>query len=1259
MAAYPNEGLIQVLCCSAGSVETDTNFLTFPVAYKLESLCDRLWPTGPDDEHPLAGQYHSCSYGPGQVAFGVSVPLQHQYNMGSLRTQIRISDSSTPALTISCINVTVSPYQKHTWYWNLFLWLPAALLISYFVLACIARIVASVTLRNLTFKQKARPGGEPNFWQDRLIPTATDALSGAPVLQSPALLRFVTPGLADVLLYIQFVSVLGMISVHWPEFAYPYLSQASWASLLGNATLVQPSQADHFNVLSSNAFLPAGASGTPNFASQITRNASSPLYLDTDSPNTFLNLNGSRGGMESYAHMLGLRAVDVFGTTTAIWLIMVGAVTLLSLGAWIFDRVYVRRLHRKEHEGGFAFEVSDQQDEKEEGYPHHQSLNSRLQQTFGSHTPAYMGNLLRLLLLFHLPLTITSVYHFSRFNSSHPGTTACAALSFAFFCVIAPGVALWRLCTHDRTALWSDKPLLLTYGPLYNYFDHHARLFPIITFVHSLALGIVVGAGQDSGSAQAIIALCLEVGLALTYIIWLPWGDGASMAPLCFAVSVARVATSVLVLLLSSIVGLSPAARGWITYVLLLIQAIIAAIFTLLFLIKILEAIVRIIWRVSFDDSKSVRMTGLGGALRRIRRRKYKLHKPSQPGRKRGALTAPAVPNRSLSPSAHLMMSGKSTTPNDYVSTPYEAYFASDTTDEGIMSALPPLRGGSAYAGAQSHDQAHPPPVPAPSHEPGGFVRLGGGRATDDGDVPYDLAMFHGRSGLEKQTRRRGPPKKRFQRGLWWRRVPADVDQESLSSTDDEGEDEEGALETFHEWDPSRRDPPSTSQARRWGLFKRSRAKADGSQPSTPEPEGTASLEMGSPDGVAGPAQVTKPTFSVVRPPRGAPAPTGTQEQSDLNGLFGSARVHPSAPLDGEPASVPPAPSMELGPSSASAKTPSMVPIGTGSATAVVDSADVPATADPTTKLAGNTSAETTAGARKAKRSSSIATRATVDSGSLDLESPRSALLRAQIRTPQQLFALSESTHASEPMSESMFWLPSNSPEAQAALTPAPKIRQAPHMPVPGERERRSRYSPIPTSPRNTAGQLGFSGGAPRNSTGGSNEISSRASPGSAGGLIPRTSSQLAHGQDASKPHSAAEMYAMDDGSIAHAPAFGTEHAADHDIGHDTHPRPGTRSASDGTSAPRAEGAIGYTSTSDLASAPAPVSLPAPARSSYTLPAGLSPVAVEGLASPRSPHPLGTSVPNPSLLSVNASMRSRRIVEGQSAEILSPEDGLP
>lgn len=163
-----------------------------------------------------------------------------------------------------------------------------------------------------------------------------------------------------------------MVSVDWPEFAYPYFRPTAWASLLGNVTLVLPAQhtgENQLQVLSPNAYLPAKADGAPDFGQQMISNRTSPLYLDTTRRNTFLNLNGSANGLESLAHMAGLKPVDVFGTTTAIWLIMAGAIVMLSLTVWGVDRLHAALYRTHQRNEGYTSDDDDNDGDDEDDGP--------------------------------------------------------------------------------------------------------------------------------------------------------------------------------------------------------------------------------------------------------------------------------------------------------------------------------------------------------------------------------------------------------------------------------------------------------------------------------------------------------------------------------------------------------------------------------------------------------------------------------------------------------------------------------------------------------------------------------------------------------------------------------------------------------------------------------------------------------------------------------------------------------------------------
>ena len=86
-------------------------------------------------------------------------------------------------------------------------------------------------------------------------------------------------------------------------------------------------------------------------------------------------------------------------------------------------------------------------------------------------------------------------------------------------------------------------------------------------------------------------------------------------------------------MLLCPLVHLSTQATGWITYVILLLQGIFFAGATLILAVKLIESAIRLIGRVSYDERLNSRSGGIGGAIRKIRRRQDKILQLSNPKR--------------------------------------------------------------------------------------------------------------------------------------------------------------------------------------------------------------------------------------------------------------------------------------------------------------------------------------------------------------------------------------------------------------------------------------------------------------------------------------------------------------------------------------------------------------------------------------------------------------------------------------------------
>ena len=201
--------------------------------------------------------------------------------------------------------------------------------------------------------------------------------------------------------------------------------------------------------------------------------------------------------------------------------------------------------------------------DRERGLSSHRTWWTRLRTSAGAGTGAFHGsvlhgNLVRLLMLFHLPLTVFSCYQLTLGAAGDIGTgaTVLAALSFVVLSLLLPAHLMLRVAFTSTSKLYSETRTLLSLGPLYAHYRAGSQLFALLIFVGNIAFGVVIGAGHKSGTAQAIIILVIEVALALVTSLWLPWGGGASMGLISFLFCVARIVVAVLLVILTQAVRL-------------------------------------------------------------------------------------------------------------------------------------------------------------------------------------------------------------------------------------------------------------------------------------------------------------------------------------------------------------------------------------------------------------------------------------------------------------------------------------------------------------------------------------------------------------------------------------------------------------------------------------------------------------------------------------------------------------------------------
>ena len=350
-----------------------------------------------------------------------------------------------------------------------------------------------------------------------------------------------------------------------------------------DVTLTQGSDGylKHWNPLLTPTFQPPSS-----FSGQLS-DQNSPLFIDTNISNTLFTLpQNSTSGISSFAYTVGVRPQDLFPVCLILFLSIIAATVVVSLFIWALDSTVTfinHALHngppktqygqtRNPHyankdslDGVTSMQTAA--DEEHTHSSHHLFKSSKFTQTlrkpwfrlrpdFSSfHFTVLQGNLVRILMLFHLPVTIFSSYQLTIGHEATALSVAFAALSLVAFSIIIPILLIFRLFINSTSKLYDETWTLLSLGPLYNHYRHGSQLFACIFFATSLGLGITIGLGQKSGIAQAIIILLIEVITALVTSIWLPWGHGASMGLISFLICVARIVVAVLLVILTPTVS--------------------------------------------------------------------------------------------------------------------------------------------------------------------------------------------------------------------------------------------------------------------------------------------------------------------------------------------------------------------------------------------------------------------------------------------------------------------------------------------------------------------------------------------------------------------------------------------------------------------------------------------------------------------------------------------------------------------------------
>ncbi|KAK7908485.1 hypothetical protein PG985_015788 [Apiospora marii] len=373
----------------------------------------------------------------------------------------------------------------------------------------------------------------------------------------PDLLRLVTPGFGDCLQYIQFIVLTGGLSLNYPGFYQPVVSNGAWSSLMFNQSFV--SDADPWTNVVDGVY--------------VTENITS-VY---DGSSVY--------GLESVSRLVGMSQVEDIWAGMMIWLLVLLAIILSGIQLGFFFRWMFRYLRQNPEE----------------------DLRAK-------NMPFSMGNVIRLVFsYFLLPIVTLSLFQLVVASRSSVYLVALAVVTIALIVGFAAWLIYLIASTRPRSHLFDDLPTVLLYGPLYNTYSDEAAAFALIPVLLTFLRGIALGAVQASGIAQLVILAACEVVQMLTLHAFRPFHSPTSMNAYHTGFSALRFVTVILMVAFSPSMGVLEGPKGWIGYVILLIHG---GVLVFGFFLNALQTIIEVVARMCGAGGDDTRGQTRGGLSR-------------------------------------------------------------------------------------------------------------------------------------------------------------------------------------------------------------------------------------------------------------------------------------------------------------------------------------------------------------------------------------------------------------------------------------------------------------------------------------------------------------------------------------------------------------------------------------------------------------------------------------------------------------------
>ncbi|OAA49415.1 integral membrane protein [Metarhizium rileyi] len=383
------------------------------------------------------------------------------------------------------------------------------------------------------------------------------------------LLRLVTPGFGDCLQYIQFIALSGALSLSYPGFFQPVVSQVGWSALMFNESFV---------------------THTPGW--QSVRDG---IY--TTNPHDGF-------GLHAFGQLVGMSESADIWAGMMVWLcVIIAAVFVLTQAGFLAQWLY-RKIQSIPEEDLRAKNV-----------------------------PLSIGNVIRIVFNFLLmPIVALSCFQLVVASESPAFTIALAAITIAVLLAFACYILLLIIRTKPKSVLFDDLPTVLRYGPLYNTYSDEAAAFALIPVLLNFVRGVAIGAVQLSGISQVVLLAICEVIQIFTIHTFRPFQSSTSMNAYHTLFAVLRLACVLLMVAFAPSLGVTEGPKGWIGYAILLIHGGVLALgFFLSALQTIVEVVARLLG-AGGDDITGLTRGGLSKifGMRQLSRRETHRTAPSR-----------------------------------------------------------------------------------------------------------------------------------------------------------------------------------------------------------------------------------------------------------------------------------------------------------------------------------------------------------------------------------------------------------------------------------------------------------------------------------------------------------------------------------------------------------------------------------------------------------------------------------------------------